>query len=99
MSGWTFNPFHVAEDSCPKCGAHLDAAMPVGKEEDTARPAPGDYSVCITCGALLVFEKNMRVRELSLEEMETMESDTVKMLLLSRAKVFLLRDMKDKGLI
>jgi hypothetical protein len=97
VTGFIFNPFSVVEDRCPKCGAHLDSATPTGK--GNARPAPGDYSVCLTCAALLVFEKNMRVRLLTLDEMETMNHDLVCGLLMARARVILLRDKKDKGLI
>jgi hypothetical protein len=43
---------HVEAQTCPACGANLDGAF--GVTDDKA-PEPGDVSVCLRCGAGLVF--------------------------------------------
>lgn len=91
-----FNPFGWIKDRCPKCRKVMDSAMPV---DGTSQPQPGDYSVCISCAALLVFKDDRRVRLLTLDEMETMDFPTVSMLLKARAQVLLLRGGEDRGLI
>ena len=74
----------------------MDAVTP---GDDEAQPSPGDYSLCLNCAAILVFEKNMRVRLVTMAEMETMEFRLVSVLLTARSKILLLQDAKDKGLI
>lgn len=39
---------------CPTCGYAIDAATLLNYGD--ARPAAGDLSLCLNCGALLVFD-------------------------------------------
>lgn len=58
----------VPESKCPKCGYTLDA---VGQIENLIvdKPEPGDLTVCLKCLAVLVFDKNMKQRTATAEEM------------------------------
>lgn len=44
---------------CPKCGIKLDMATGAVGE---AKPEPGDFSMCIECGALLRFDDTLHSR-------------------------------------
>jgi hypothetical protein len=41
---------------CPFCAHELDAVTPGPGEDADAAPSPGDFSVCIQCSAVLVFD-------------------------------------------
>jgi len=41
--------------SCPTCGYQMDAHSAVGYED--AVPSTGDWSVCLACGALMIFQR------------------------------------------
>lgn len=58
---------------CPTCETRLDAAS-----HSVAAPQPGDFSICIKCGALLQFRPDLIVRLASpkaLEELRTMQPE------------------------
>ena len=50
---------------CPTCGYTFTKATGVGHDEG---PSKGDYTLCISCGELLVFKKNRTVRKANLAE-------------------------------
>jgi len=49
---------------CPSCGELIDAASNRGD----AVPKPSDLSVCVFCGAALVFGDNLKLRAMTAEE-------------------------------
>ncbi len=51
---------HLPPDECPVCHGYLDAAGPITNAK--VQPKPGDYSLCINCGALLRFDPGMRLQ-------------------------------------
>lgn len=51
---------------CLACGHSFDAASCM---TDDAQPKPGDISICIECGYIMMFGTNLRVRELTASEM------------------------------
>lgn len=51
----------IYADRCPKCGHEVNAATSIDKDR-TVLPDPKDYSVCINCGALLQFDKDLRLQ-------------------------------------
>lgn len=53
------------ECRCPACGAEFDSAT--GTTTDDA-PKPGDFSVCLYCCAILVFNEDLTNRRMSIEE-------------------------------
>jgi len=46
--------------SCPTCARPIDAAT--GMLTD-ARPEPGDFSMCVTCGEILRYQEDLTVRK------------------------------------
>lgn len=63
---------------CINCGDELDAVSAVSDDpEDPGRVTanPGDITVCITCGWISVFDKDLRLRAPTVEEMIDVASD------------------------
>lgn len=65
--------------TCPECGYLMDAHSAIGEEDAT--PSAGDFSVCIACGALCVYQPilgSLALRRPTPEEHESgMESPTL----------------------
>ena len=53
--------------ACRVCGRVADSASNALGDDDLC-PQPGDYTVCINCGALSVFTREMTLRPLTQEE-------------------------------
>lgn len=51
---------HVPESPCTACGRPMNGATCVG---DEAAPEPGDFTVCIRCGHLMVFGDQLILRD------------------------------------
>lgn len=72
--GWPRRPrlqatsHRVVESSCPNCGNKADAATAVGNVDLT--PRPGDYTVCVCCGHVLVYADDLKVREPTEKEID-----------------------------
>lgn len=60
---------------CPSCGYRMDAATAVDAA-DPARPRPGDYSICLDCGSILVFLADYTHRLMTEEEAANLEDET-----------------------
>ncbi len=65
--------------SCPRCGARFTIASCSPKDKNGKYPpAPGDWSICLTCMGLLVFDEEMNMRvptpreEVDMEEHEVL---------------------------
>lgn len=50
----------IYKDRCPKCGYDINAASSI--RGDDILPDPKDYSICLNCGALLQFDKDLRLQ-------------------------------------
>jgi len=57
---------------CPSCGKELDASSEFG---GAGKPKPNDLSICLYCGAFLVFNENMTLRMLEPEELAALPHD------------------------
>jgi len=69
--------FFVDGNPCPYCGKKLDATSNVDGTDKA--PNVGDYSVCIGCGGVLVFEDRFKVREPTAAELEVaLQDDTLR---------------------
>jgi hypothetical protein len=79
----------VPESRCPSCGKLCDAATAVEKDN---KPSPGDFSVCLDCGHVMIFDHDLRLRELRGEEFHTIAGD--KELLLAQQFAALYRKSK-----
>jgi hypothetical protein len=55
----------VPKRFCPQCRAKLDA---VTDPREGKRPKPGDFSVCIHCACLMIFNDDLTLRESTLKE-------------------------------
>lgn len=58
---------------CPCCNAPNSAAAGTNHN---ARPRPGDLSVCVSCASLLVFNEDMTVREMLLNDLMGLDDAT-----------------------
>lgn len=58
---------------CPICFYEMDAATSL--EEPNAKPRVGDFSLCINCGALLVFEERTQLRQATDDDMQHLRPD------------------------
>lgn len=43
---------------CPECGSVFDKASSMAEKQ---KPSPGDFTICLHCGALNKFGKDMRL--------------------------------------
>lgn len=57
---------------CPHCGTKLDS---LGDLEDGRPPGPGDVSVCVRCGGVMVIGEGLGVRAATKEEMRVFDRD------------------------
>lgn len=53
---WLGDATRMAPCRCPFCGHKIDAATPGPFEPPDAKPLPGDFSVCVGCVAIVVFD-------------------------------------------
>jgi ferredoxin-like protein FixX len=62
----------LPEQKCPKCDYPMDCAT-AAFTEDTPQPRKGDYTICLSCGTMLVFtDSNGGIRLPNLKEKEAM---------------------------
>jgi len=90
--------FKVGEDvivplsHCPECGHKLDAANVVEEGEiQGTQPEPGDFTICLNCGHLMVFTEGLKLREPNDEEARIIAGDK-RMLAIQRARAIVLRE-------
>jgi hypothetical protein len=57
------------ENHCPYCGKKFNRCTSV---EDDTSPKPGDYTLCIRCSCVMVLDKDLTVRAMTLKEAETL---------------------------
>jgi RNase P subunit RPR2 len=58
---------------CQNCGKPLDAAA--RPQADEPRPGPGDVTVCLGCGHIMVYADDMNLRHPTGEEMAEIAGD------------------------
>jgi hypothetical protein len=63
----------TADSKCPACGHAFSAASNTLNSE--RGPRPGDWSICIGCGAVLAFDKRLRPRALTEVEQHAADAD------------------------
>jgi len=62
----------MAPDSCPVCKHCIDAATCV---DGAAKPKAGDLTVCLYCRSFLAFKDDLRVREITPDEIAGLPDD------------------------
>jgi hypothetical protein len=65
--------FHVPEATCPGCARKADGAASLAGK---GAPSPGDLTVCIGCGIILVYATAMTLRRATHEELEALAPET-----------------------
>jgi hypothetical protein len=60
---------------CPHCGRPLDAHGDTPGERDDKAPRPGDVSVCMKCGGVMIFTEGLGLRIATPEEMRVIDRD------------------------
>jgi hypothetical protein len=58
-------PVRIPASACPKCEKRCDSATPLGR---SFVPKPGDISVCLGCGLVLIFGPDLRLGRASKED-------------------------------
>jgi hypothetical protein len=76
----------VPAQHCIACNYLLTAATETNFEKKV-KPKPGDWSVCIGCGALHRFTDTLRLRPASLAELAAEDADTRAELLRSQRAI------------
>jgi hypothetical protein len=63
--------------ACLACGAPLDAATAFAEKGHASepKPQPGDFTLCIHCGHLMVFTDDMRLRQPTRDELDEAAAD------------------------
>lgn len=64
-------------DLCPSCGARFDRATGI---DHPSAPEPGDFTVCISCGALLRFDAALRTEPATAEDWAALEPEQATMI-------------------
>ena len=79
-------PAFVAHDMpaslCLACGRSLNAASGVDHDH---RPSPGDVTVCLRCGHIMIFAEDLTPRDLTAEEVIEVAGDK-RILAIQRAR-------------
>lgn len=65
--------YDIPASPCLNCGSLLDAATQ--PDDPSLQPKPGELTMCTYCGAILVFDEEMRHRLPTPEENEQIERD------------------------
>jgi hypothetical protein len=72
----------VPPSACLSCGALNDAATGVNND---ARPSPGDVTVCLYCGHIMVFSDDLLMRNPTAAEIHQIAGDP-RILMVQRAR-------------
>lgn len=62
-----FPSFRHVESRCPQCDYKMESSTNV--QGEATPPEAGDYSVCINCGQVLVYEDECRMRKVTVREL------------------------------
>ena len=91
----TRQPFHFGPDhhlkragACPSCSRQLTGATAIGQGDKPSdnRPKRGDATICIYCGALLVFTRGLKLRHATEDERREIGAmPTVQTILMAQA--------------
>jgi hypothetical protein len=60
------------ECKCLECGKLIDAATGLNQSH---RPKPGDYAVCLGCGHVAAYTDGLTLRQLTADERDYVASD------------------------
>lgn len=72
-------------NTCLNCGKKLNGIAQIDNAPTEALPEPGDISFCMYCGHIMSFGEDLKLRELTSEEMLEVAGDE-RILAASRAR-------------
>jgi hypothetical protein len=76
----------------PCCGKQVDSVTSIG-EGKRFTPKPGDFTICVYCGAWLRFTADMKERIFEAEDILDLEAEQISMM---RKASGLVRSIKDR---
>lgn len=76
----SFETYRMPENYCPVCQYKLDASTNASPEQPDAKPRPFDFSVCMKCGEILVFDFNLNLRVPMVSELMNLAPDENRLL-------------------
>ena len=74
----------IPTQMCIECGYVMDAATHSLRSK--VAPKPGDLALCLNCGHAMIFDDNMRHREITPEEWGVIATDSRLVAVLARAR-------------
>lgn len=74
----------IPRQACSECGYVMDAATHTLRSKSA--PKPGDLALCFNCGHAMIFDDNMRHREITPEEWGEIATDSRLVAILARAR-------------
>lgn len=80
------NTTTVPECACPACGHVMDRATSTTPDERA--PIPGDYTVCILCGALNQFDQQLHLQPADESKLPTSTAADVARIRAAMGQVF-----------
>jgi hypothetical protein len=69
----------LPESKCPTCGYVMDSATCI--EKKAYRPKPGDLSICLKCGEILIFKADLRADLPDVADLLNMPKETEELLM------------------
>lgn len=73
--------------TCPKCGKKLDGATSGDNPDEEIMPQKYDLSICLYCVAVLQYEEDLSLRELSDDELGKLPSEAFAEIMMVKASV------------
>lgn len=64
----------LPDNECPTCHIKFNSSVQVNGE--AVRPGPNDITICMSCGEVLVFDSDMEVHIITLDELATTHPDS-----------------------
>jgi hypothetical protein len=87
---------------CPKCGRILDTCSGVSWEgeymevDETNGPGEGDYTVCVGCGTLLRFNKDLQLEKLTQQHLDKLKKNKEKWTLIKETQNLIRKVMAER---
>lgn len=73
---------------CPICGYEVNSASkPTTVFGERDQPVPGDLSICLKCGELLVFQRDMRLVMANLDDLHGLDDRDMKTMEITQDKI------------
>lgn len=80
----------IPGNHCPSCKELIDEVTSI---RDNSRPSPGGFSVCIKCGEILRFDRQLRSQVATKEDLEEVRKiDIQAFMMLIKAQKIIRRD-------